>query len=1085
MDAAISTAALTALMPELDDPNVSKIVYSKREFVDSNHETPFGEARPHQANLLKYVGEQSTVDAMAVFWGTGLGKGFTIAQIMRKLHDVIVRDGRNKALLIVKAAIRQQWQTEFAKWPEFTTAKMRADKVVYKIKGREKALSSEIGKTVTIVSLDKFALDLIKMSPERIREKYSCDFCAIDEAHYLRVQEEVSLENLDEVERLDPTTQEAKIAYLMLHKFLMYAKIGLRIVATATPMYDNPLELVSVMSFVLPPEKRLSISDFQIALQGGPDAIREYLEPKLRGRVTFVSDKSGLSPVYDEGKTFFYELEDGSVEESTIKIVECPMLPEQEAVYLKVRSMPENRELLKEQGLLTGNEKKETFYSSSRQALNFVFIDPNNPARNTYNNFEYFFDPDDPKSSKDGFVVMNPPKHLTKAQQQINRDNGKTKRSNLPPTQFSFRYGNDLFAGCPPRNPNLKRFGPGSKLDPQRLEVIRRMSAKFARIIEIVHYDVKYPGEGEMTYYYNPYVKNGGGILLGMCFYAMGYDVLDGTKDDANKYDDRPRFAYMTGEPGSTAARARNVRAIANHPSNAFGDKLAIVIASDSASVGLSFVNARKIILNGGAFTLSRQPEGRVNRTDGHRNFKLQRQKFVRRYYMACTLGDGSQTIDHRLWWNVQQKESKITPTEKVIHEISWDCGMYPGPCRDAYKGTTTDYTTYHLHWAQQEYDQIEQELRKAFQVKNSWTFSELQALMGYDHRPDTLTWALRGMLDRRDVLLDAFGFHKVLREHGGYYFLGNVTETMTSFSPTAHAHITHDVLSQEYTGSFRLAISEDFKTLSTNAVKDGMGDDDESLNADIARWESGDNDAGLMRMVRLEQAILGQIKDKKIRNFILEDLEVAWFSYEDYYFHYLDEMRPKGNGGAYQYNRHRIDGKKTGVSIRVVKKGDSAFRNAVASEVIMFANIINKRWADREQAVKDRNTTKFTVLKNVSSDREIRIRDDTQVKYKKNGEPDGRSAKGLQAKLHEPSVLVEYLYQLGVEYPEEATYTPQKDKMKAEVSKMVGKTASDWSVEKVRFYHSWLSDMKHGAKDRMIAALIKHVTENKLLVMK
>src|SRR5690606_24903635 len=154
------------------------------------------------------------------------------------------------------------------------------------------------------------------------------------------------------------------------------------------------------------------------------------------------------------------------------------------------------------------------------------------------------------------------------------------------------------------------------------------------------------------------------------------------------------------GEPGSTAARARNVRAIANHPLNAFGDKLAIVIASDAAAVGLSFVNARKIIHNGAVFSVTRQPEGRVNRTDSHRNFKLQRQRFVRRYYMACTLGDGSQTIDHKLWWDVQEKENVIVPVEEVLHEISWDCGMYPGRCREAYKGTPSDFTTYHLHWA-------------------------------------------------------------------------------------------------------------------------------------------------------------------------------------------------------------------------------------------------------------------------------------------------------------------------------------------------------------------------------------------------
>lgn len=1080
MDRAISTAALSSEMPDQDDPNLNKIIYAKREFRDSNHETPFGALRPHQSNLLRYAGSASKVKKKALFWGTGLGKNFIIAQILRMLRQTTIKHGSNRAIIIVKASIKQQWQTELGKYPEFTTAKIRDVKSKYEIKGREKALSSAIGKTVLIVSLDKFALDIMTLSPEEIRETYSCDFCAIDEAHYLRIKEEVSLEDIDTLDRSDPN-YETKIAYLMVHKFLAHAQIGLTVIATASPMYDDPKELVSVLSFILPPEKRLTIAEFDRAMMGGKEALKAYLEPKLRGRVSFVSDKTGLSPIYDEGKTFKYKV-DGKEFESTIKIVECRMLPEQEAIYLDVRGQAEEIKKRRKAGELKGNKGGEKFFSASRQALNFVYIDPKNPMRNTYTGFEYFHDPENPSATIDGFVIMDPSKRKTKAEERKLAEDGLAKRPNLGPTKFSFRY--DMFEGCPPRNPNLKRFGEGSKLDPMRLERIRRMSAKYAEIINIVHNDMLYPGEGEMAYYYNPYVQNGGGILLGMCFYEMGYDVVTGVTDDASSLTNAPKFAYMTGEPGSTAARVRNIRTIANDKSNLFGDKIAIVIASDTASVGLSFNHARKIIHNGSVFTLPRQPEGRVNRTDSHKDFPPDRQ-FVRRYYMAATLGDGSPTIDHELWLKIEKKESKINMPEEVLHEISWDAALYPGPTRDACAGTPSDFTTYHLHWAHEEYRQIESTIRQMFQVKNLWTFDELTAGMGYDHRPDTLCWALRGMLDRREIIADRFGFNHVLRESSGVYFITPVSETVPSFDrDLTHGQVNHDILSIEYNNP-RIQVSEGFKSISTNVIRDNMKDDDVTLTADIARWEHDDHAAGLMRMIRLEQAILGQIKDKNIREFILKDLEVAWFTYSGGFFHYLNEMRPKGNGGAYQYNRQKVDGKKSAVAIRIAKKGDKSFRDATDSESVAFSRIINKRWADREAEVADRNPASFTILKNVSSDREIRIRDDTIARLKSDGKVDGRTVKAQKAKLYKPSALVGFLYEYGIENPDEVTYVPPIAKMTSDMAKVFGKEVEGWMEVKIRFYHSWLGDMKHGSKERMINTLVKFAMENKFMVFK
>jgi hypothetical protein len=1087
MEEAISTASLTSLPPDQNDPNVAELVYKGREFKNHNSPTVFGSPNPHQQNLLTFAGPLSSVNAQAIFWPTGLGKGFTITALIRIIlarQSQATKKG-NRIMVIVKDSVRAPWHTELSKYTEFTTEKIRDPNSTYEIKGREKAISSAIAKVVKIVSLDAFARQIMSLSPEAIREKYSCDMVIIDEVHFLRVSEEVSMVNLD---KLKNTTEfESKIANLMIHKFFQSAEIGLKIIATATPMYNAPIELVSIMNFVLPPERRMTIPEFKAALDAGIPAVREYLQ-RLKGYVTYVSEKDTLSPVYDEGKTFMYEV-DGKMVESTIKIVECPMLKEQEDVYLAVLASEKEEKAEKERGERGKDKRPGAFRSGIRQALSFAFINPNNHFNNSHKGFEYFYDPDNRLNSKDGFVYLNPPKRLTvkeKAQLESQTTGGK-RRPNLEPIKFEFRYRNDLFAGCKPRDDNLTKFKP---LDQDRLNVIRRMSARFARIIEIVHNEDEqmFPGEMEMAYYYNPYVKAGGGILLGMCFYEMGYDVFHGVKDDdATRVPNKPKFAYMTGDPGSTAARSRNIRTVANHPSNAFCDKIAIVIGSDTTSVGVSFTNARKIIHNGAVFNLPRQPEGRVNRTDSHRNFKETRQKFVRRYYMACTMSDGSQTADHKMWWDVQEKEASIVPVEKEIFVVSWNVGLHAGPLQERFKGLTTDFTRYHMHHASEEFKEIENDIRRAFQIKTHWTFGEFQTLMGYDHRPDTLCWTLRGMLDRRDIIIDRFGLMKVIREDNGIYFISNPVEVVDTIVPLTHSPIKHNLFEVPYCTGFRINAAIDFRAISTASLKESSGSDDESLKQDMAIWDNPDSEAGQKRMIRLEQALLGKIKNEDIRKFILKDLAVAWFVHHDYYFHYVDEMRPKGNEGAYQFNRHTIDGKKGTVLIRVAKKSDAEFRYATAQESITFIKMINKRWADRDESVANRNSTmKFTVLKLVSSDRQIRIRDDSNPKYKKNGEIDRRGAKGKMASLYEPTEIVEFLYQCKVENQDVDKTRSNATQIKSEMITELGQErVKSFNDAKTRFFHSWLGGMNKVSKDKLIDHLMTYVTENNLLILK
>ena len=1109
----IDLASLSEVYGDPDDPQFATRLAAKKEFVKAGDMRPVpGKLFPHQKNLVQLLSSKSALHEMAVIWPTGRGKSTLIAQLMRMIATHPARFGnkvnKQRFLIIVKKSIIEQWKAELEKYPEFTTKKLRDGQSVYKIKGRQKALTSAISKVVILKRQDEFAKELtdLKKYPDdaSIIRTWSVDMIVIDEVHTTRTHADPVYDSNGIISNLiDPNgdksqvDKETKIAYVQMRRLFQLVTGGLKIIMTATPMFDKPTELVSVLSFVLPPEKQLDIEELQEAIAVGPQAIRDYLEPKLRGRVSFLPEGTGLAPVFDEGQVF-PRIVDGEEIESSIKVVNVRMLPEQEQVYANVRERnlreTDISKAFQEASKVKG-DKREKFFSESRKALNFVYLIPGNPEKNTQTNFEYFCDEEitpggvmisdeefmkrllggDTKPTAEavkkaireraklksllaGNVIFDPPRQLTRAAKRKMEAEGITKRQDLAPFTFKFRYERELFRNCPPRNDHLKLFGEGSKLDEKRLQVIRRMSAKAARIIEIVHYDMKRVGEGELAYCYHPWLKNGGGILLGMCFDLMGYERFDGVEeDDATRVDNRPRYAFMMGEPGSTDSRNRNIKKIVNHPSNAFGDKIRIIIASDVTSTGLSFTNVRKFIHLGPAFNLTRQPEGRTNRADSHRAFPRPEQRFVRRFFMATTLGTGEQTIDHQIWFQIEVKEGNIIPVERALGDISTDAAFnQPG------RGVPqTDLTTYHLHWADEEFDAIEKKIRHFFLLRSSYSFHDFRVLLANEHRDDTVTWVLTNMLGRRDLVRDRFGFCLALREHNGIYYLSNALESVkVSKENSSHPLVLHDRFLQEYSSAIRVPLPEDFTTISSavtaQASKSSMPEHD--MGAFQGYWETVDGES---RMAMLERALTGQVENKAIATFILKDLAVVWFNDGKSIFHYLDEMRPKGNGGNYQANRHKIDGKSGTVSIRILHQGDVKFKQANEGETNRAVKMITERWNKRDSLIRSQSGLNFTVIYNVSSDREVRVRNDLNVKYKTDGTRDGRSDKGKKVGLYEAYKLAQFLWEMQYENPNDIERAPgsANDVAKRVMSLAPKLVTKGWSHERFSFYWRWLED--------------------------
>lgn len=1042
IESAISLTALSSTYPDVSDPDFGSIIASKHEFkmIDMNEIPEPGELYPHQKLMLRVLSRGTPYQNMMIFWSTGAGKTrFALELILNYLHyhqSYGNSINSHKPVIIMKKSIKGIWQSEMMKMPQFQSDAIRENKAYPDVKSRRKAETDAISRFVELKTQDALANELEKLSNEQIAQKYEGRPIFIDEFHTLRMKDALNFDEqgiaFNPLREVPPQQLKDKKKYKKYLNKKVYIQLlrlmqltrGPKIGLSASFMPDRPVELVSVTSLFLPREKWLNSADFLTAFYEGKKSLLEYLEPKLRGMISYVPANQGTARFIEEGQTFQRILEDGRLVTSTIKVVSIPMEQEQDEVF----------EITKEGGVSGSEEKElsqsERFALGKRKAANFVYINPEDPQRSSASGFEFFEDVGEGDVSTivaNGFVQVDPPLRRTYREQQlalkererlkagvITRDQLRyQRRQRLGKHAFTFRFENQLFQDVPPRPSKLNFHGKQSKSEIEtwnaRLEVIRRFSCKYAWIIDYVHNNLLHANEGEMTYYYYPLIRDGGGILLGMCFDLMGYKRFTGESNNVNELDDYPRYAYYAGDPASTVARNKNILEVANSPANAYGRKIMIVIASDVGATGLSFLNARKFIHGGATYTLYRQPLGRTKRLDSHLEFPPEK-RYVRVALLAALRADGSQTVEHDIWFQVQNKEEAINAVEEVLKEISADCSFTAdradSDLKDVCAGSEgrgieqlpRDYSTYHMFWGDDEYDAIEFELRRIFSIKPYYRLAEIVRLLQGRYASPTIVWALARMLSRRDIVRDRYGLSKVLREENGTYYLSDLfDEGLSATQYIRELSLPAPIDSKD------LYIDFSKKEAQAKAANVGEYADFKKMWGDL----KSNTDA---KLVLLEQALLNQVKSP-IREFVLKELSPVWFISGKCIFHYYEAIRPKGAGGGYKNNMNALT---SAAVIRIACEGDKSFRQASAGEGLKLVGIINKFWQEEEQRILAESGLGFIGIRSISSDDEFRIKQN-RIRTRNDGKVDGRGDRGLKIQNHKPNDIRVLLAKMGI----------------------------------------------------------------------
>lgn len=358
---------LLAFYPDIEDENIQEHITHKKEFADLASiptEKLQGKYYSHQLLVQRFL---ESYDELFLFHDTGTGK----SRILDLIGEHFRRNRKKssqirKVLVLVRSDIlKSEIEKQIVESCEDNTYEM--DETCPK--ARKKAIRRKISEWYIIVSYQKIAKRLLKMSDEDIIRDFSGYLIFFDEVHNIRFEKDHgSMRNKTKTKTKTPKVEEKirnekyckKKTYEQIYRLFHLPYNTKRVIATATPIVNDVREIGPIMNLLLPEDKNFP-SDFPYET-----ASYEDYEPYFRGRISYVrSLDTGIDIRYigipvTEIEGYEYK---GIFPNPQIKVFPNYMSEFQNEAYLSASSNQSK------------NRDKTTFYHAERQSSNFVYPD--------------------------------------------------------------------------------------------------------------------------------------------------------------------------------------------------------------------------------------------------------------------------------------------------------------------------------------------------------------------------------------------------------------------------------------------------------------------------------------------------------------------------------------------------------------------------------------------------------------------------------------------------------------------------------------------------------------------------------------
>jgi len=771
-----------------DLPEGDQLYYStlfKKEFddlrLDKVDEIKPGELFKQQVFISRFLSSRTPYDKLLIYHGIGTGKTCVITAVVENALQtypnfrpsiVLTRNPTLRNDVISKIAgdctTNKYQPTDI--YVDEKDGKLR-DKITKRVVD-ERTIRKRIQKNIKyayqVYTFSKFAKDIRHMNDTMLKTEFNNRVIIIDEAHNIKDKAK---------------TVEGNISvYKTLHNFLHVVQGCKILLLTATPMKDQPTEIINVLNLLLPLDKQIDKKEFMIKYIKPTGFDRSlattFKDTYLRGMVSYVRSMTENIKVINEGTI------DKQVNLNYIKTVRLAMEDEQNEVYSE--EFKKDNKLFGKVNLEEVEDDQEdeksksnTLWLRSRQSGMFVFPD------GSYGS----------EGEKKYLII---------------------KGSNITVSSELEKF--------------IKQKGNDNKL---KLKQLKKLSCKFAKIIKDI---IDRPTE--KFFVYSNIVTGGGANLFSAILQLFDFNHIEiPTKSTKVNIDNitknKNRFVLVTGGGLTPTQTDMLIDGVFNDKKNILGEYLRVIIGSHVVGEGKSFKHVKNMYVLTPAWNTPTidQAIGRVVRATSHVDFENPADRFVRVYRLAALPSESLEeeeesveSIDLIMYKISEDKDLKIKSIERLLKESAIDCALnytrnvsikdepyskecdYMSDCK-----YTCDYVdpkyyekawvgdritdTYNLYYAYEELDRVKIAVREAFRRKNAYDFFELYSLIKNDIKdipPLVLARALNDMILYNDAVRNRYNFINFIREDRNLYFL--VDDPLSSSLYTSYYYALNPV---------------------------------------------------------------------------------------------------------------------------------------------------------------------------------------------------------------------------------------------------------------------------------------------------
>lgn len=426
--------------------------------------------------------------------------------------------------------------------------------------------------------------------------------------------------------------------YIALQKVLQNSYNYRLVLLTATPMYDNPKEIIEISNLLNMnnPDKILPIrNDLFKSYENG-----EPIMSKLNSK--YLNDgilKSGLTSISDRGKDILIRNLKGKIshlqsnietfpdkidmgesllnKDGSINVVYCYMSKYQNDVYQKALKLDSKEYIEIDAEILDAEDNTEEYTSISKSSS--LYKNSSDASTMTYPNGGF---------GKDGFLSVF----------------GEVKGS----SEYKI----------------LSEYNSILRLDGE----LKEYSAKLAKLLENID---KSPGN---VFIYSNYVNYGGTSLIKQLLLANGYiQFKSRSKEPSGK-------SFILYDDSTNVETRESQRKIFNSDNNIDGKYIKILIGSPVISEGITLKNVRQVHILEPAWNMSRinQIIGRAVRHYSHHKLpKNERNVEIYKYCSVYNYKNNNKKnyfIDKEKYILAEEKDRSNKVVERLLKQIAFDC---------------------------------------------------------------------------------------------------------------------------------------------------------------------------------------------------------------------------------------------------------------------------------------------------------------------------------------------------------------------------------------------------------------------------